>query len=140
MIDQLKEQIKVVVEARQRAAELKSQRDILLEDWNKANQALFDTLTQAGAEVAEVEGKLRELALQAYTETGNKAPALGLGIREMVRLIYDDKVAFDWAKAHKLALKLDTRAFEKIVKASPLDFVQVITEAQATISPKLEVI
>ena len=61
MIEQLKEQIKVVVEARQKAAELRGQRDALLEDWNKSNQGLFDALTQAGAEVAEVEARLREL-------------------------------------------------------------------------------
>ena len=134
----LESQIRVVVEARRRATELKDQRDTLLEDWNKTHQGLFDALTQAGAEVAEVEATLRELTLQAYAETGNKAPAVGVGIREMTVLTYDNKVAFDWAKAHKIALKLDTSAFEKIAKASPPEFVKITTEPQATIATHLE--
>ena len=137
MIEQLQEQIKVVAEARQRAASLKSQRDILLDNWNKANQGLFDSLTQAGAEVAEVEARLRELTLQVYAETGDKAPAIGVGIREVTKLEYDNKVAFDWAVGHTMALKLDVSAFEKIVKASPLDFVTVTKEPQATIATNL---
>ena len=136
---ELEEQIKVVAEARQRAAELKNLRELLLEEWTKANRDLLDKLTQTGAEVAEVEAKLRELTLQAYAETGNKAPAPGVGIRERTVLTYDGKVAFDWAKAHKMALKLDTSAFEKIAKISDLDFVAVTTEPIATIATTLEV-
>jgi len=137
-VPELEEQIKIVAEARQKATELKSQRDILLEAWNKANQELFDTLTQAGAEVAEVEAKLRELTLQAYAETGNKAPAVGVGIREVTKLSYDLKVAFDWAIEHTVALKLDTSTFEKIVKVDTPDFVKITTEPQATIATNLE--
>ena len=139
-MEELKEQIGIVVEARRKAMELKSQRDTLLEDWNKANQELFDALTQAGAEVAEVEQKLRELTLEDYALTGNKAPMLGVGIRERTVLTYDGKVAFDWAKAHKMALKLDVPSFEKIAKVSPPEFVKITTEPQATIATQLEAI
>ena len=138
MIEQLREQIKVVVGVRRKAAELKSQRDALLEEWNKANQGLFDALTQAGAEVAEVEARLRELTLVAYSETGDKAPVKGVGIREVAKLEYDIKVAFDWAVEHTMALKLDTPAFEKIAKASPPNFVSIFLEPQATIATQLE--
>jgi len=137
-IRELKEQIKVVVEARRKAAELKGQRDALLEEWNKANQELFDALTQAGAEVAEVEAKLRELTLLAYAQTGDKSPVVGVGIREVTKLEYDSEVAFAWAVGHTMALKLDVPAFEKIVKASPLAFVKVTKEPQATIATQLE--
>lgn len=138
-MEELKEQIKVVVKARQKTMELKRQRDALLEDWNKANQGLFDALTQAGAEVAVVEAKLRELTLQAYAETGNKAPLPGVGIREVMKFEYDGKEALQWAIDHKMALKLDEVKFKNCVKADPPDFVNVITEPQATISPNLEV-
>ena len=140
MIEQLKDQIKVVVLARQTAITLKTQRDISLEAWNKTNQGLLDALTQAGAEVAEVEATLRELTLKAYDETGDKTPVAGVGIREVTRLEYDKTVAFKWATEHVMALKLDTTAFEKIVKASPLDFVMIYQEPMATIATQLEAV
>ena len=136
----LKSQIRVVVEARVRATKLKEQRDAVLEAFNKANQGLFDTLTQASAEVAEVEATLRELTLLAYAETGDKAPVPGVGIREVTKLDYDKATAFRWATEHVLALKLDTTAFEKIVKATPLDFVRIYQEPLATIATQLEVV
>ena len=139
MIEQLKEQIKVVAEARHKAIELKNRRDALLGEWNKTNQGLFDALTQAGAEVAVVEAKLRELTLQVYAETGNKSPMLGVGIREVTKLEYDMKVAFNWAVEHTMALKLDTTAFEKIARVSPPNFVKVYQEPQATIATQLNV-
>jgi len=131
------EQINTLVEAREKARELKSQRDTLLEEWNKTNQVLFDTLTQAGAEVAEAEAQLRELAITEYTKTGNKTVAPGVGIRVMTRLSYDGKEAMDWAMEHKLALKLDSSAFEKIAKTSNLLFVITTEEPQATIATEL---
>lgn len=131
------EQINTLVEAREKARELKSQRDTLLEEWNKTNQVLFDTLTQAGAEVAEAEAQLRELAITEYTKTGNKTVAPGVGIRVMTRLSYDGKEAMDWAMEHKLALKLDSSAFEKIAKTSNLPFVTISEEPTATIATEL---
>ena len=137
---ELLEQIQVVAKARQKAVELKNQRNILLEEWNKANQVLFDALTQAGAEVAEVEDRLRELTLRAYAETGDKAPAIGVGIREVTKYAYDPKTALNWAIEHKMALKLDETKFKNHVKADPPDFVTVTTEPQATIATNLETI
>jgi len=135
---QLGEQINAVVEAREKAVALKSQRDFSLEEWNKANQGLFDALTQAGAGVAVEEARLRELTLQAYHETGNKTPLVGIGIRVMTRLSYEAKEAMAWALEHKLALKLDTSAFEKIAKTSSLPFVIALEEPQATIATDLQ--
>ena len=135
----LAEQIKAVIEAREAAKVASEAKKESLDKWMSDNAPLIleetATLEAAGKE----ESLLREIALEVYAETGDKAPAPGVGIREMVRLVYDGKIAFDWAKAHKIALKLDAKAFEKIAKASPLDFVQTSTEAVATISPNLAV-
>ena len=139
MIDQLQEQIQVVAEVRCKAQTLREMVSELRTEWEKYNAQTLDNLTQAGADVAVEEQKLRELTLQAYAETGDKAPAEGVGIRERTVLTYDGKVAFDWAKAHKMALQLDKRAFEKIVKADTPDFVKVSTEAIATIATELKV-
>jgi len=137
LASQLKSQIKIVAEAREKASALKQQRTELLEEWNKANQELLDNLTQAGADVVVEEQELRDMTLLAFYQTGNKAPVKGVGIRELTKLEYDAGVAYSWALEHKMAVKLDVPAFEKIVKASPLDFVKVYQEPIATIATDL---
>ena len=69
-----------------------------------------------------------------------KVPAPGVGIREVTVLSYDEGIALQWAKAHKLALKLDTEAFKKIAKVDTPDFVKITTEPKATISHNLDII
>ena len=135
---ELQEQIKVVVEARQKASEVNHALRSAQAVWEVTNHSLFEEDTQARIQCGESEQLLRELTLQAYAETGNKAPAKGVGIREITKLEYDTKVAFDWAVEHTMALKLDTSAFAKIAKVSPPDFVNVILEPQATIATQLE--
>ena len=135
---ELEKQIQVVAEARQ---DTKNAKDIVSAariDWEVENKGIIENAETLHEELLIDEIKLRELTLQAYAETGDKAPAVGVGIREMTVLTYDGKVAFDWAKAHKMALKLDTTAFEKIAKADPPDFVKITTEPQATIATELE--
>jgi len=137
---ELEAQIKVVAEARVKASELKEKRDTLLEEWNKANQELFDDLTQAGAEVAEVEAKLRELTLQAYQETGSKTPARGVSVKIFQTLDYDPKEALKWAMAHQIALSLDKKSFEGFAKATPLEFVSLTEEPRAQIATDLSLV
>ena len=138
-MSKLEEQIKVVAEARAKEQVHKGVVDDLRFLWEKSNATILTTVAQAKVDVSVEEAKLREPTLKAYAETGDKAPAPGVGIRERTVLTYDNKVAFDWAKAHKMALKLDTSAFEKIVKADTPDFVKVSTEAIATIATELKV-
>ncbi len=138
MIEQLQEQIKVVAEARNKAVEATISRVKALTDWQEANNKLYDSERDTKATCQEAEETLRELTLQAYAETGDKAPAEGVGIRERTVLAYENKIAFDWAKAHKMALKLDVSAFEKIAKVDPPDFVKITTGPQATIATNLD--
>ena len=137
LANQLKAQIMVVAEAREKASVLKQRRTELLDEWNRVNQELLDSLTQAGADVAVVEQELREMTLLAFYQTGDKAPVKGVGIREMTKLEYDAGVAYSWALEHRIAVKLDVSAFEKIAKASPLDFVKTHQEPIATIATDL---
>jgi hypothetical protein len=140
MIEEIKAQIKVVVEARLSTAYLMEGKRALLAEWEKQNKELIDSIEAANAILDDAEAKLRELTLKAYAETGNKAPVPGVGIRVREKLEYDPLVAFDWAKAHKMALTLDKRAFEKIAKADKPDFVKMIEEPIATIATELEVV
>ncbi len=138
MIEQLKEQIKAVQELRVASKNiseaLSEKRDQFTLEWKN----LIDSDSNAKAAVAEEETKLRELTLQAYAETGNKAPADGVGIREVTKLDYDEKGALTYAKEHLLFLQLNKKAFEKFAKDEEPDFVTITQEPQATIATNLD--
>ena len=136
---ELERQIKVVAKAREEARDSKDTINSIRSIWESDNKAILDDAILTATVASEAEQKLRELTLKAYAETGNKAPAEGVGIREVTKLNYDPKIAFDWAKSHKMALKLDVPAFDKIAKASQPDFVKITQEPQATIAQNLEV-
>ena len=137
MTTQLEGQIKVVAEARGRIAQLREEKNLALSMWENENKELLRHLDTTAEAVNVAEAWLRTLTLQAYNETGNKAPAVGVGIREVTKLTYGPREALTWATDHRMALKLDVSAFEKIVKVSPLDFVTITQEPQATIATNL---
>ncbi len=131
------EQINVVVEARARAREVSSQKVEEYNKWVEANQRLLEDVEATKTACSEAETKLREMALEVYAGTKDKAVAPGVGIRVLTKLGYDSKEAMAWAMEHKLALKLDTPNFEKIAKTSNLPFVIITEEATATIATEL---
>ncbi len=138
MFDELEKQIQFVAEARhlaQKASDLKTKARV---KWEAENSLIINLAAVTAQSALDAEAELRDLTLLAYAETGNKTPAPGVSIRETTVLTYDTKIAFDWAKAHKMALKLDTKAFEKHAKVDTPDFVRVTTEPQATISHNLD--
>ena len=98
MLEQLKEQIKVVAGARGNAKAYSEEKSRIYAGVEEEHASLFADAFNASEIVKEEEATLRELTLQAYAETGDKAPAEGVGIRERTVLTYDGKVAFDWAK------------------------------------------
>ena len=138
-IEQLKEQIKAVARARvvaKLAADAKTAARLL---WESEHKDLIINAEETDRFRQLAEDNLRLMTLQVYVETGNKTPAPGVAIREVTKLEYDPQVAFLWAQDHRMALKLDTSAFEKIAKASPFNFVKMRGEAQATIASKLPI-
>jgi len=137
MGNQLQSQVQIVAEARSDNALFYERRKESLKKWEEENAMLLNDIADITAFLTGAESRLREMTLQAYAETGDKAPCPGVGIREITRLEYDPQVALLWATDHRLSLKLDTQAFEKIAKASPLEFVQIRQEAQATIATDL---
>jgi len=142
MMEEIKAQIKVVVEARQAATKAIEAKKVSFAEWEEQNRELIAKATQALATVGEAEGLLRSLTVQAFKETGNKEPAPGVGIREVAILDYEDKAAFKWAVEHNMALQLNTKAFEKLVKTEPdaFDFVKITKKPQATIAADLKAV
>lgn len=138
MFEEIKEQIKVVVEARQKAAKAHLAKDTAYQQWQDEHQDLIEAAMLARSKLDEEENLLRELTLNAFNQTGDKTLIPGVGIRIMTKLEYYPRVAFKWAVEHNMALSLDTRAFEKIAKASPPDFVTINQVPQATIATELK--
>lgn len=139
-MDELIEQIRIVAKAREDLQALQEIKKARLAEWEETNSLLLEDISQATVRQSESEANLRDLAIKDYQETGNKAPAPGVGIREVTKLEYDTKEAFDWAVEHKIMLKLDAQAFEKMAKMAPETrpgFVKIHTEAQATIATDL---
>ena len=136
----LLDQIKEVAVARQRLEVAKLEKEMAFATWEKEHADLLQEVNSAFAEVTTSETLLRELTIKAYQETGNKAPAPGVGIRELTKLEYDPKEALKWALHHEIALSLDKKSFETFAKATPLDFVKVSTEPQATIAQDLSAV
>lgn len=133
----LREQIKVVAEARQALSIAVDAKKLLHDEWENQNIELLNDVARKITVTADAEALLRELTLQTYAETGNKAPAVGVGIRVRTILSYLASDALSWAIEHKLALKLDSSTFEKIAKTSNLPFVTISEEPQATIATEL---
>lgn len=134
----INDQINTVVGARKRFKVANEVRTTAYEKWLEENQILFDTEKDALTLCQEAETKLKSLAVESYNKTGNKQVAVGIVIKVMTILNYDATVAFDWAKAHKIALKLDAKTFDKIAKADPPDFVKITEVPQATLAQELE--
>src|SRR3990172_13346962 len=88
----------------------------------------------------EVEIQLRERALQAYANTKDRHPAIGVEIKTFLELKYDPKLALEWAKTHDLALILDHVEFQKLAKIKKPDFVQTLEVPKAQISRNLEAV
>ena len=136
----LEKQINLVVVARGVARETNCQRVAAYNVWVEANQHILDLESDAKSVCAEAENQLREMALAIFTVTKEKQVAPGIGIRVKQVLDYDPGKAMEWALEHHMALKLDGPMFEKMAKTSPLPFVTITEEPQATIATELQVI
>ena len=136
-IDELQAQIHVVARARGIAQDAKNEIVALRDMWAiDHSDALNDEDIKREVVVVE-EARLRELTLAIFRETGDKHPAPEVNIREVEKLEYKPENGLYWAIQHNIALKLDTPAFEKIVKASPetfSSFVRIEKIATATIA------
>ena len=122
----MKEQATTVVDRRGHLNAIKELLDEAQREFEMKNASLIDAVKRAKADVAEAEAALRDAGLAHYkAHPESKKLPFGVGVRVTQSLVYDADTAFQWAQEHKMALSLDKSAFEKIAKASPLDFVTV---------------
>ena len=93
------------------------------DEFEKQNAELFMKQAKIRESISDCKEILRENAEVGFSKDGLKKRLGGIGVRVGTDFIYDEKVAFNWAKEHKLCLKLDTTSFKKIAKTQDLDFV-----------------
>jgi len=137
---ELIKQIQVVAKGRQAAKALADKKKALYDAFQSEHAELFSDVVVATTKVGEEEARLRELTIEAYNATGNKAPVPGVSVKIFQTLDYDSKQAFDWAVDHKIMLKLDVPAFEKMSKMAPETrpgFVTITEEPRAQIASEL---
>jgi hypothetical protein len=137
---ELQEQIVKVAAARKASEAARTAYADALAAWEVANAGMVGEKLTAAEIVTQEEAKLRALTLAAFSATGEKKPCPGVGIRELTNLMYDSNTALTWAKEHKIALKLDVTAFERMCRTTAElrpNFVAVSTDYQATIATDL---
>ena len=124
--------------ARLNEAAIEGELEVLRAEWDKLAGPVIERRGLAQAATREADERLRAGALNFFQRDGAKDLGFGVAIREITRLEYDPAVALVWAKAHDLALSLDRRVFERVVKATTApDFVEVTVEPQVTVAQDL---
>ena len=101
---------------------------------------LLDLLGLDREALAAQDTGVRQLAVELFKAEGeqDKRPHKGVGINVRTHIHYDPKVALTYAMLHYPgAVKLDKRAFDKIAKATPHDFVTISQDPSATIDRDL---
>jgi len=82
--------------------------------------------------------EVRGLALDCYEATGDTEPHPAVKIKLYTVLDYDPSVARNWSAEHMPdLLVLDKKAFERVAKAAPMDFVEIEKEPRPTIARDL---
>lgn len=138
-VNALEEQLRTVALRRDIYSISKGIMDNRRHAFDVANADTIREVEVARTEMASAEMETRLLAVQIYAETGSKQPHAGVGIRVTTKLAYSRAAALEWAQHHRIALALDTKAFEGLAKASPNTFpiVTFTQEPTATIAADL---
>ena len=101
---------------------------------------LLNNLEETSKRVAALEAAIRADTLAEYDQMGVKNPYPGVQVKEMTRLDYESSKALEWAKRTGVALLLNTKTFETLVKADPEEFpfVEIFKVPQVQIAQDLE--
>jgi hypothetical protein len=112
--------------------------------WEQEHRAEIELLNTQKEEVEEADEALRLRAVEAYNESGqkDKHPAAGVDIRLEKQVLYEEARALQWCVAKGVCLKLDSLAFEAMVKNTEtpdpgLNFVTVMDVPMASIKSDL---
>ena len=117
-MDELSKAIKVLAEARLYAEAVENAYDAAMREWEQQHAPMLADRELRKAATKEAEAIVRELAIAAYNDTGDKKPHPAATIRVMRRVDYEKDDALIWVKANApTLLVLDKKGFESGVKA-----------------------
>jgi hypothetical protein len=136
----ISEVVKQLAEARQILITRQNAMDLKTKAFKSLHAELLGEIEDRQTKVRLIENKLRDATVTYYTDTGDKKPTQGVEVKVGTKLEYDPEKALEWAQAHKIALvpeSLDRGAFEKIAKATKIDFVTETEKPAAYISTDL---
>jgi hypothetical protein len=119
---ELTERIEVLAKERAVLATLQQTRDEVVAEIDASElgqrlRATEDSITESNRRLRQIEEQVRILALAKYSETGDKKPAPGIGIRVMKKMVYDEGAAIEWCKDHGgmfVVEALDKKPFERV--------------------------
>lgn len=84
--------------------------------FNEKHAERFEIRDRLRAALTELEAELRAVAVTAFKETGAKTFDNGVGVRESFILQYEENDAYQYALAHSMFLKLDSKALDTYLK------------------------
>lgn len=110
LLDELAEEREAQASARSKMA----QRRAAFEDSNRPLSEAISILTE---HTIELEERIRGFVVEHYEATGSRRPVPGVEVIDRTYIEYDERDALRWAIAHGLAVKLDERQFESLMRA-----------------------
>lgn len=144
--EDLKGKISILAELRETQKQLDQQYYEVFQRFQEQNKDLIESRENMKKTVGETEQWIRQTALEIYGVTHEKKLAGGIGIKIMTQYNYEEQKAYDWAIEHNMALALDKKAFESIVKiqkpeqmkTNGIDFVEILEKPIATIPKEIK--
>ncbi len=134
---ELKENVKVFDEKRKAIETIDSEIASIQEKYNAEISELKAKKDVIVKEMSET-FSLIESEVKSEFEKNPKVKKFfgGFGIQERKKFVYDEKLAFAFAKEKDMFLELDKKAFEKAIEGLNLDFVKEEKEIKVT-TPKV---
>jgi ribosomal protein S25 len=138
MINEIGEQLREYVEKESTLRLLKETLQEKKKQFEEQNKEIIERIKEIDERTEYIKSIAKEEAIKEFQATGNKKLSYGLGIRVGVEIYYPEEQAFNWAKEHKLCLKLDTKAFENLAKTQEIEFVEKKEKITATFPKELK--
>jgi len=113
--------------------------DAIMQKFQEDNADTITKLKEIKEKRIAARETIKKLGADEYRITGKKQLIGGLAIRILKKLEYAEDTALKWALEHKLCLQFDKKAFEKLAKSQPIDFVTITEIPQVTIPSVIKI-
>jgi len=119
----MKDELLKLAAAMAEEQEINANIKLIREHFEEHHKPLFEKQAEIREKIRDYKRDITVSSVAGYGKDGEKKRLGGIGIRLGTVLVYDESLAFGWAKDHSLCLQLDKKEFEKIVKTQNIDFV-----------------